>query len=63
MEVIMKVIYSVLNDENVLCKKVIKNIDSIDFCDDHILLFKIIKGVSTSVGFIYFSDVLSIENY
>lgn len=59
----MKVIYSELNDENVLCKKVIKNIDSIDFCDDHILLFKIIKGVQTSVGFIYFSDVLSIENY
>ena len=59
----MKVIYSVLNDQNVLCKKVIKNIDSIDFCDDHILLFKIIKGVHTSVGFIYFSDVLSIENY
>lgn len=59
----MKVIYSKLNDENVLCKKVIKNIDSIDFCDDHILLFKIINGVPTSVGFIFFSDVLSIENY
>ena len=59
----MKVIYSYLNDKNVLCKKVIKNIDSIDFCDDHILLFKIINGISTSVGFIYFSDVLSIENY
>lgn len=59
----MKVIYSETNDKNVLCKKVIKNIDSIDFCDDHILLFKIIKGELTSVGFIYFSDVLSIENY
>ena len=59
----MKVIYSTLNDQNVLCKKVIKNIDSIDFCDDHIVLFKIIKGVHTSIGFIYFSDVLSIENY
>lgn len=59
----MKVIYSALNDQNVLCKKVIKNIDSIDFCDDHIVLFKIIKGVHTSIGFIYFSDVLSIENY
>lgn len=59
----MKVIYSTTNDENVLCKKVIKNIDSIDFCDDHILLFKIIKGELTSVGFIYFTDVLSIENY
>lgn len=59
----MKVIYSKLNDENVLCKKVIKNIDSIEFCDDYILLFKIINGVLTSVGFIYFSDVLSIENY
>lgn len=50
----MKVIYSELNDQNVLCKKVIKNIDSIDFCDDHILLFKIINGVHTSVGFIFF---------
>lgn len=59
----MKVIYSSLNDKNVLCKKEIKNIDSIDFCDDHILLFKIINGVHTSIGFIYFSDVLSIENY
>lgn len=59
----MKVIYSALNDQNVLCKKEIKNIDSIDFCDDHILLFKIINGVHTSIGFIYFSDVLSIENY
>ena len=59
----MKVIYSVLNDQNVLCKRTIKNIDSIDFCDDHILLFKIINGVPTSVGFLYFTDVLSIENY
>ena len=59
----MKVIYSTLNNQNILCKKVIKNIDSIDFCDDHIVLFKIIKGVHTSIGFIYFSDVLSIENY
>lgn len=59
----MKVIYSELNDSKVLCKRVIKNIDSIDFCDDHILLFKIINGVHTSVGFIYFTDVLSIENY
>lgn len=59
----MKVIYSALNDKNVLSKKEIKNIDSIDFCDDHILLFKIINGVHTSIGFIYFSDVLSIENY
>ena len=59
----MKVIYSVLNDKNVLCKRTIKNIDSIDFCDDHILLFKIINGVHTSIGFIYISDVLSIENY
>lgn len=59
----MKVIYSALNKQNVLCKKEIKNIDSIDFCDDHILLFKIINGVHTSIGFIYFSDVLSIENY
>lgn len=59
----MKVIYSVLNDKNVLCKKVIKNIYSIDFCDDHIVLFKMEKGILTSIGFIYFSDVLSIENY
>lgn len=59
----MKVIYSTLNDKNVLCTRTIKNIDSIDFCDDHILLFKIINGVSTSVGFLYFTDVLSIENY
>jgi hypothetical protein len=59
----MKVIYSTLNDQNVLCKKVIKNIYSIDFCDDHIVLFKIINGVPTSIGFIYFSDVLSIENF
>lgn len=59
----MKVIYSVLNNKNVLCKRTIKNIDSIDFCDDHILLFKIINGVPTSIGFLYISDVLSIENY
>lgn len=59
----MKVIYKSSNDENACVKKVIKNIDSIDFCDDHILLFKIIKGELTSVGFIYYSDVLSIENY
>lgn len=59
----MKVIYKTSNDENVCVKKVIKNIDSIDFCDDHILLFKIIKGKQTSIGFIYYSDVLSIENY
>ena len=59
----MKVIYSVLNNKNVLCKRVIKNIDSIDFCDDHILLFRLINGVPASIGFIYLSDVLSIENY
>lgn len=59
----MKVIYSVRNESNVLCKREIKNIDSIDFCDDHILLFKLINGVHTSIGFIYFTDVLSIENY
>lgn len=59
----MKVIYSVLNDKNILCKRVIKNIDSIDFCDDHILLFRLINGVPTSISFIYFSDVLTIENY
>lgn len=59
----MKVIYSVLNDQKVLCKRTIKNIDSIDFCDDHILLFKIINGIPTSIGFLYFTDVLSIENY
>lgn len=59
----MKVIYSALNDKNVLCKRTIKNIDSIDFCDDHILLFKIINGTPTSIGFLYFTDVLSIENY
>lgn len=59
----MKVIYSAQNDKNVLCKREIKNIDSINFCDDHILLFKMINGISTSIGFIYFSDVLSIENY
>lgn len=59
----MKVIYSAVNNQNVLCKKEIKNIDSIDFCDDHIILFKIINGVHTSIGFIFFSDVLSIEKY
>lgn len=59
----MKVIYSALNNQNVLCKRVIKNIDYIGFCDDHIVLFKKINGVHTSIGFIYFSDVLSIENY
>lgn len=59
----MKVIYSYINEDNVLCRKQIKNIDSIDFCDDHILLFKMINGVLTSVGFIFFDDVLSIENY
>lgn len=59
----MKVIFSKVNDKNVLCKGTIKNIDSIDFCDDHIVLFKIINGVPTSVGFLYFTDVLSIENY
>ena len=59
----MKVIYAYFNDKNVLCINVIKNIDSIDFCDDHILLYRIINGISTSVGFIFLSDVLSIENY
>lgn len=59
----MKVIYSALNEKNVLCRREIKNIDSIDFCDDHILLFKMINGVPTSIGFIYFTDVLTIENY
>lgn len=59
----MRVIYSTVNDKNVLCRREIKNIDSIDFCDDHILLFKRINGILTSIGFIYFSDVLSIENY
>lgn len=59
----MKVIFSKVNDKNVLCKSTIKNIDSIDFCDDHIVLFRIINGVPTSVGFLYFTDVLSIENY
>ena len=59
----MKVIYAYFNDKNVLCINVIKNIDSIEFCDDHILLYRIINGISTSVGFIFLSDVLSIENY
>lgn len=59
----MKVIFTTVNDKNVLYKRTIKNIDSIDFCDDHIILFKTINGVRTSVGFLYFTDILSIENY
>lgn len=61
----MRVIYTIVNEKKkkLRCRREIKNIDSIDFCDDHILLFKRIDGVLTTIGFIYFSDVLSIENY
>lgn len=59
----MKIIYTTTDDNKQVIKHQIKNIDSIDFCDDHIVLFKTIKGELTSIGFIYFSDVLSIENY
>lgn len=58
----MKVIYCARNSPEDMIEKSIGNITSIDFNDDHILLYRKNKsGIYELLGFIYLDDVISIE--
>lgn len=58
----MKVIYCSGNSPEDMIKKSVSNIASIDFDDDHILLYRKNKsGMCELLGFIYLDNVISIE--